>query len=176
MPVVFELDPGQAQEMKVTGPSGTVERSIQLLAVREFYWPNSHMNIETNWNTNSGARFAAGWFYHWPVRGARPGTPLLFWNRLSGTTGPAEIDFGDDTKPVRIDQEISHASLKAGLYTAASRSRGPADEPVEVRMRVVIEPSVADAAETSAVRADDFLNSVGVCSAVSRRGENLVRR
>jgi len=51
-----------------------------------------------------------------------------------------EIDFGDDSKPVRIGQEITHAYRKAGLYTAALRSRGPADEPVEVRMRVVIDP------------------------------------
>jgi hypothetical protein len=31
----------------------------------------------------------------------------------------------------------------------------------------------ANAAEAVAVRADDFLNSIGICSAVSRRGENL---
>lgn len=36
-------------------------------------------------------------------------------------------------------------------------------------------PSVACAAEVVAVRADDFLNSIGVCSAVSRRGESFVR-
>ena len=30
-------------------------------------------------------------------------------------------------------------------------------------------------AETTAIRADDFLSSIGVCSAVSRRGENLAR-
>lgn len=37
------------------------------------------------------------------------------------------------------------------------------------------EPSVASAIEVGAVRANDFLNSIGVCSAVSRRGENLAR-
>ena len=35
------------------------------------------------------------------------------------------------------------------------------------------EPSLLGAAETVAVKADDFLSSIGVCSAVSRRGENL---
>jgi hypothetical protein len=35
------------------------------------------------------------------------------------------------------------------------------------------EPSLIGAAETVAVKADDFLSSIGVCSAVSRRGENL---
>lgn len=32
---------------------------------------------------------------------------------------------------------------------------------------------VAGAAETAAIRVDDFLGSIGACSAVSRRGENL---
>jgi hypothetical protein len=91
------------------------------------------------WNANVGARFATGWFYHWPMRGARPGTPVLFWNRLSGNTTPVEIDFGDASPPASIGQEVSHAYQKAGLYTAALRGRGPGDEPVEVRMRVVIE-------------------------------------
>jgi hypothetical protein len=66
--------------------------------------------------------------------------PAVFWNRLFGTTGPVEIDFGDDSELVRIGQEITHAYGKAGLYTAALRSRGPADESVEVRLRVVIDP------------------------------------
>ena len=35
------------------------------------------------------------------------------------------------------------------------------------------EPPLIGAAETVAVKADDFLSSIGVCSAVSRRGENL---
>ena len=63
----------------------------------------------------------------------------LFWNRLFGTTGPVEIDFGDESNPA-MGQEITHAYGKAGIYTAALRSRGPADEPLEVRMRVVIDP------------------------------------
>jgi hypothetical protein len=37
------------------------------------------------------------------------------------------------------------------------------------------EPSVASTAEVVAVRAEDFLNSLGVCSAVSCRGESLAR-
>jgi len=73
------------------------------------------------------------------VRGACPGAQVLFWNRLYNTTGPVEIDFGDGSSPVRMGQEVTHAYGKAGTYTAALRSLGPADEPVEVRMRVVIE-------------------------------------
>ena len=147
-----------SEELRLLADDGSEDRDYAQLRV---------------WNTNSGARFAAGWFYHWPVRGARPGTPILFWNRLSGITGPTEINFGDGSQPVRIDQEASHIYRKAGLYTAALRSRGPAEEPVEVRMRVVIEPSVAEAAASAAVRADDFLSRIGGSSAVYRRGENL---
>jgi len=38
---------------------------------------------------------------------------------------------------------------------------------------MVVEPPAAEAAGKTAIRADDFLNSVGVNSAVSRRGETL---
>ena len=114
-----------SEELRLLADDGSEDRDYAQLRV---------------WNTNSGAAFAAGWFYHWPVRGPRPGTPVLFWNRLFGTTGPVEIDFGDESNPARMGQEITHAYGKAGIYTAALRSRGPADEPVEVRMRVVIEP------------------------------------
>ena len=123
--VLKTVQPGLfSEELRVFADDGSEDRDYAQLRV---------------WNTTAGAHFAAGWFYHWPVRGARPGTPILFWNRLFGTTGPAEIDFGDGSASVRINQEVSHIYPKAGLYTAALRSRGPADEPVEVRMRVMIE-------------------------------------
>jgi hypothetical protein len=123
---VKAVQPGLfSEELRVFSDDGTEDRDYAQLRV---------------WNTNSGARFAAGWVYHWPVRGARPGEPVLFWNRLFGTTAPVEIDFGDGSQPARIDHEISHSFSRAGLYTTTLRSRGPGDEPVEVRMRVVIEP------------------------------------
>jgi hypothetical protein len=117
-----------SEELRLIADDGAEDRDFAQLRV---------------WNTNAGARFAAGWFYHWPVRGAQPGAPILFWNRLYGTTAPVDIDFGDGSPPGRIGQELSHAYQKPGLYTAALRSRGPGDEPVEVRMRVVIEPKEA---------------------------------
>ncbi len=114
-----------SEELRLLADDGSEDRDYAQLRV---------------WNPHAGAAFAAGWFYHWPLRGARPGTPVLFWNRLSGTTSPVEIDFGDNSNPDRIGQEITHVYAKAGIYTATLRSRGPADEPVEVRMRVVIDP------------------------------------
>jgi len=113
-----------SEELRLLADDGSEDRDYAQLRV---------------WNTKPGAAFAAGWFYHWLVRGARAGTPVLFWNRLFGTTGPVEIALGDGSNPVQMGQEITHAYAKAGLYRAALRSRGPADEPVEVRMRVVIE-------------------------------------
>ena len=254
MPVAFELDLGQTQEIKVTGPSGTLERSIRLLALREFYWPNSHMNIETivPHHTNGAAVSAGGllgrtgmtwagrksqhhdphlhWAvsvdgkplasypfaveaylrdyadpllavaggYHYATPGetveldasrsvARPGRRIVRYQRRlhdgREVAGPrATVNagqpglFSEELRLLADNGSEDRDYLKAGLYTAALRSRGPADEAVEVRMRVVIAPSVTDTAETSAVKADDFLNSIGVCSAVSRRGENLVWR
>lgn len=113
-----------SEELRVFADDGSEDRDYAQLRV---------------WNTNAPARFASGWIYHWPVRGAHPGNPILFWNRLSGTTRPAEIDFGDGFAAVKIDQVASHTYSKAGLHTVAVRSLGPDDEPVEVRMRVVIE-------------------------------------
>lgn len=113
-----------SEELRVLADDGSEDRDYAQLRV---------------WNAKIGAPFAAGWFYHWPVRGGRPGAQILFWNRLYKTTGPVEINFGDGSGPVRMYQEITHAYGKAGTYTASLRSLGPADEPVEVRMRVVIE-------------------------------------
>lgn len=114
-----------SEELRVYADDGSEDRDYAQLRV---------------WNTETNAPFAAGWFYHAPVRGARVNQPILFWNRLYGTTAPVEIDFGDGSEPVRISRETPHSYRQQGIYTARLRSRGPADEPVEVRMRVVIEP------------------------------------
>lgn len=113
-----------SEELRVFADDGSEDRDFAQLRV---------------WDMHPGARFAAGWFYHYPVRGAKAGTPILFWNRLYGTTGPVEIDFGDGSPPVWIDQQATHAYNQAGHYTAALRGRGPGDEPLEVQMRVVVE-------------------------------------
>jgi len=79
----------------------------------------------------------------------------------------------------------SPADRQAGqpaLRSWPSRFRGPRREPIRqilcLTFLLVIgigEPSVASAAEVLAVRANDFLTSLGVCSAVSRREESLAR-
>ncbi|MFA6962263.1 MAG: PKD domain-containing protein [Opitutaceae bacterium] len=84
-----------------------------------------------------------GWFYHTPVRGIRPGTPVLFWSRLeTQNTAPVYIDFGDGTPPQIIREETTHAYSHAGRYTASLRSLGWADEPLTVKMNVVVEAAI----------------------------------
>ena len=43
LPVVFDLDLGQAKEVRVPGPAGEVRREIRLLQVEESRWPNWHL-------------------------------------------------------------------------------------------------------------------------------------
>ena len=45
--------------------------------------------------------------------------------------------------------------------------------PLCVLLPMLNEPALVSAAAANAINANDFLNSIGVCSAVSRRGENL---
>ena len=87
-----------------------------------------------------GRNIAGGWVHYTPVRGVRPGTEVLFWNRLRNTVGPATIDFGDGSPCQTIGKELRHTFKAPGLYVVTFTSRGPANEPVAVRTRVVVEP------------------------------------
>ena len=81
-----------------------------------------------------------GWAYHTPVRGIKPGTEVLFWNRLINTAGPVSVDFGDGSEPQPVRADATHKYQKPGAYTVTLRGRGPSDEPVTVRLRLVVEP------------------------------------
>jgi murein DD-endopeptidase MepM/ murein hydrolase activator NlpD len=85
-------------------------------------------------------KIAYGWAYHTPVRGIKPGTEVLFWNRLINTAGPVVLDFGDGSEPQPVRAEATHKYENAGTYTVALSGKGPGDEPVTVRLRVVVEP------------------------------------
>jgi hypothetical protein len=113
-----------SEELRVWAEDGSEDRDFAQLRV---------------WDAMRGARIGAGWFYHSPVRGARAGTPVRFWNRLWGTTAPVSIDFGDGSPATIIADEIFHVYAMPGLFTAKLRGHGPENEPLEVRMRVVIE-------------------------------------
>jgi len=113
-----------SQELRVWADDGREDRDYVQLRV---------------WDAERRERIGAGWFYHSPLRGARAGSPVRFWNRLQGVTAPVTIDFGDGSPATTIDRELSHVYATAGVFTAKLLSRGPEDEPLEVRMRVVIE-------------------------------------
>ena len=113
-----------SEELRVVADDGSEDRDYAQLRV---------------WSSTNSASVATGWFYHFPLRGIHPGTPVLFWNRLSNTTSAVEIDFGDGTGRSPIEAEATHAYAKPGLYTTALRSRGPRGEPITVQMRVVVD-------------------------------------
>jgi hypothetical protein len=84
-------------------------------------------------------KIAYGWAYYSPVRGIKPGTQVLFWNRLINTAGPVTVDFGDGSVPQPVRSEATHAYGNPGAYTVTLSGRGPGDEPLTVRLRVVVE-------------------------------------
>lgn len=86
-----------------------------------------------------GGAAAAGWFYHTPVRGIRPGTDVLFWNRLWGTSGTVTIEFGDGSPARAVDREIRHTYSAPGLYTARLVAADAAGHQIVVQLPVVVE-------------------------------------
>ncbi len=56
------------EALQVTGPDGAPDRYF----VRVY-------------EASRDREVAYGWAYHFPVRGIRPGAPVLFWNRLLHT-------------------------------------------------------------------------------------------
>jgi hypothetical protein len=124
-PTVRAEKPGlYSEELRVWADDGSEDRDYAQLRV---------------WDAHRGARIGAGWFYHSPVRGARAGQPIHFWNRLWGTAAPAIIDFGDGSPQTSMNRELFHVYATPGMYTTKLQSRGPEDEPLEIRMRVVVE-------------------------------------
>ncbi|MFP4106029.1 MAG: PKD domain-containing protein [Phycisphaerae bacterium] len=81
---------------------------------------------------------AYGWAYHTPVRGIRPGTPVTFWNRIANFRGRVWIDYGDG-KSERIVDLTQHSFRRRGVHTVTLTATGPNEEPITVRMPVVVE-------------------------------------
>lgn len=86
-----------------------------------------------------GRNIVSGWLHYTPVRCIRPGTDVLFWNRLSGTSGRVTIDFGDGVPAETIGKEIRHAYSQPGIYTVTLLATGPKKEPATLKIRVVVE-------------------------------------
>lgn len=90
-------------------------------------------------DTVKNKKLAYGWAAYDPVRNIKPGTKILFWNRLVNTKDPVLIDFGDGTPATLIDKEIYHAYKSKGRYVTTLSSNGIFNEPVTIKMEVVVE-------------------------------------
>ncbi len=84
-------------------------------------------------------KLAYGWAVYDPVRNIKPGTNVLFWNRLVNTKGTVLIDFGDGTEAVPVNKEIYHIYKTKGRYVTTLSSNSIFDEPVTIKMEVVVE-------------------------------------
>ena len=112
------------EELQVVGPGGATDRDFVQVRVYE---------------AGRGKDIAYGWAYHFPLRGIRPGTPVLFWNRLVNVQPPVTVSFGDGTPPQTMNRETTHAYRAAGRYVVTFSARGPREEPVTVKLEVVVE-------------------------------------
>lgn len=81
-----------------------------------------------------------GWLHYAPARAIRPGTSVLFWNRLSGLAEAPEIEFGDSSARTTIESQVEHAYARPGIFTVSVHGRGLRGEPVLAKLRVVVEP------------------------------------
>jgi hypothetical protein len=90
-------------------------------------------------STDSKKDLAFGWAAYDPVREIHPGTRVLFWNRLIHTKSPVLINFGDDAATTKIDKEIYHQYKSKGRYVVTLSSSEGNDEPVTIKMEVVVE-------------------------------------
>ncbi|HRP55316.1 PKD domain-containing protein [Agriterribacter sp.] len=112
------------EELTVKTASGAEDRDF--LQVRVF-------------DTVKNKKLAYGWAVYDPVRNIKPGTSVLFWNRLVNTKGPVLIDFGDGTAAVPVNKEIYHIYKTKGRYVTTLSSNSIFDEPVTIKMEVVVE-------------------------------------
>jgi len=91
------------------------------------------------YDPKQGRNIASGWIHYAPARGIRPGTKVLFWNRMGKTSGRVTIDFGDGTPAETIGKEIRHSYSRPGIYTVTLRATGPRKEQATLKTRVVVE-------------------------------------
>ncbi len=109
-----------------------------IVQTREGYKDRDFLYV-TVFDPEKKRNMACGWAYYYPVRGIKPGDKVLFWNRLAGTTTDVTIDYGDGSSQEIIAKEAGHNYKEAGAYVVTLSSKGPGNEPVTVKMEVVVE-------------------------------------
>ena len=113
-----------SEELTVKTASGAIDKDFLQVRVND---------------QNSTGKIAYGWAYYSPVRNIKPGQDILFWNRLINTAGDVKINYGDGTDIQIIRDEIIHSYNKSGIYTVELSSRGSNNEPVSVKMEVIVD-------------------------------------
>ena len=89
-------------------------------------------------NLNSTTDISHGWAYYSPQRNIKPGQSILFWNRIVNTKTSVLINFGDGTPIQTMVNSIFHTYSKSGNYTVELSSKGLNNEPVSVKLEVVV--------------------------------------
>ncbi len=112
------------EELKVTAKDGAIDRDFVQVRV---------------YDTTNARNLAYGWAYYFPIREIKPGISVLFWNRLVNVQSPVVIDFGDKSPAVNIGKQIYHVYKKAGRYVVSLNSMGEGNEPVTIKMEVVVD-------------------------------------
>jgi hypothetical protein len=79
-----------------------------------------------------------GWAYYYPLSDIKIGGEVIFWNRLDGTTSDVTIAYGDGTKEI-IQKESRHSYENPGHYVVTLTSLGRNNEPLTLKMEVVVE-------------------------------------
>ncbi len=100
------------EELQVTGPGGATDRDFVQVRVYE---------------AGRGREVAYGWAYHFPV------------NRLLHVQDPVTVSFGDGTPPEPVGRETTHAYRAPGRCVVTFSARGPREEPVAVKLEVMVE-------------------------------------
>jgi murein DD-endopeptidase MepM/ murein hydrolase activator NlpD len=111
------------EELMVTTESGMVDRDFVQVRV---------------YDSTTVKDLAYGWTYFFPLRGIQPNSQVLFWNRLVNTKTPVTIDYGDGSSET-IDKESHHSYKTKGRYVVTLSSKGIRQEPITVKMEVVVE-------------------------------------
>lgn len=87
----------------------------------------------------AGRDIAFGWAYAHPQRGLTPGSQVTVWNRLANVQGDVRIDWGDGSGLSVIGDSAQHVYKIPGTYTVCLQSHGPREDPIEVKLPVVVE-------------------------------------
>lgn len=122
--VKYESAGYYSEELIVTTENGDVDKDFLQVRVNEL---------------NATTDVTHGWAYSFPVRNNKPGHKILFWNRLINAKSSVLIDFGDGTPIQTVTTGINHSFSKSGNYTVELTSKGANNEPVSVKLEVIVD-------------------------------------